>query len=303
MLRNKWFMGVVIALAVLVLAWQLIPFIVERVSRHKGPSETNIAKTAVQTAPELDVEVPTRDVGLEVSGQAAASAVSAVARPGEAEAKWMGEFAAASRDTSRSPFQRKYEGLGKIFIRSRPGGAEIYINNTLMPKQTDWLVPVSFPAGKYLVELRKEGYNPYVTDLVVPEGFSDFEEITTINAALRKKPEASAQQVQRNLLYVRGEPPVRVAMIMHSGKQSWAVIQRLPLSEGIKWVVTEGEDIQFSTPTGGPRGAEEVSQRIRIIRILPEVVTIRNLLINLDYDFPIGGTWGSETKQEAAAKS
>jgi len=290
-------MVVVIALAVFVLAWKFIPFIVDRVSRHSAPSETKIAKTAVQTAPELDVEAPTRGVGTRME------AAPAVARPGKPEAQWMKEFAAAGKDTSRSPFQRKYEGLGKIFIRSRPGGAEIYINNILMPKQTDWLVPVSFPAGKYLVELRKEGYNPYVTDLVVPEGFSDFEEITTINAALRKRPEASAQQVQRNLLYVRGEPPVRVAMIMHSDKQSWAVIQRLPLSEGIKWVVTEGEDIEFSTPTGSLKDPKEVSQRIRIIRILPEVVTIRNLLINLDYDFPIGGTWGSGTKQEAAAKS
>jgi len=297
LLKNKWLMIVVIVLAVAVLAWKFIPFVVERASRHKGLSEAKIAKTAVQTAPELNVESPTRVPARR------AEAPPAIARPGEPEAKWMAEFAGAGRDTSRSPFQRKYEGLGKIFIRSRPGGAEIYINNVLMPKQTDWLVPVSFPAGKYLVELRKEGYNPYVTDLEVPEGFSDFEEITTINAALRKKPEASAQQAQRNLLYVRGEPPVRVAMIMHSDNQSWAVIQRLPLSEGIKWVVTEGEDIEFSTLTGGLKGPKEVSQRLRIIRILPEVVTIRNLLINLDYDFPIGGTWGSETKQEAAAKS
>ena len=298
-------MVAVVVVAVLVLVWVFIPFVVERASRHKGPSESEITtRAAVRTAPELDVEVSTRDVGRRAPGRAEAPpAAAAAARPRAPEAQWMAEFAAAGRDTSRSPFQRKYEGLGKIFIRSRPSGAEIYINNILMPKQTDWLVPVSFPPGKYLVELRKEGYNPYVTDLVVPEGFSDFEEITTINAALRKKPEASAQQVQRNLLYVRGEPPVRVAMIMHSDNQSWAVIQRLPLSEGIKWVVTEGEDIEFSTPTGSPKGPREVSQRIRIIRIRPEVVTIRNLLINLDYDFPIGGTWGSQTKQEAAAKS
>ena len=298
MLRNKWFMIVVVVLAVVVVSWQLIPFIIDRVSRGKAPAETKAVESAVETAPELNVEAPARIP----ARRAAAPAAPAVSRGG-AEAEWMAEFAAAGRDTSRSPFQRKYEGLGKIFIRSRPSGAEIYINNVLMPRKTDWLVPVSFPAGRYVVELRKEGYNPYVTDLVVPEGFSDFEEITTINAALRKKPGASARQVQRDLLYVSGEPPVRVAMIMYNEKQSWAVIQRLPVSEGVKWVVTEGQDIEFSTPTGSSKGPAEVSQRLRIIRILPEVVTIRNLLINLDYDFPVGGTWGSQTKQEAAAKS
>ena len=164
-------------------------------------------------------------------------------------------------------------------------------------------MPVSFPAGRYVLELRKEGYNPYVTDLVIPEGLADFEEITTVNAALRKRPEAGVQAVHRNLLYVRGQPPVQVSMIMHGDTQSWAVIQRLPVCAGRKWVVAEGDEIEFSRTIGGDDGEKEVFERIRIMRILPDVVTIRNLLINLDYDFPIGETWSAHDQGEGAGKS
>ncbi len=290
----------VIVLALAVIAWQFMPWLIERMSRG-GPSEAApAAESAIVSAPELDVEAPARGVG---RAPAAPPAAPAVAELGTLEAGWMSQFAAASRGTSRSPFQRKNEGLGKVFIRSRPSGAEILINGIIMPRLTDWLLPVSFPAGRYVLELRKEGYNPYVTDLVIPKGLEDFEEITTVNAALRKKPEASVQAVHRGLLYVRGQPPVQVSMIMHGDSQSWAVIQRLDTCPSKKWVVTEGDEIEFSRATGGKDGEKEVFERIRIIRILPDVVTIRNLLINLDYDFSIGESWSAHDHKEGAEKS
>jgi len=300
LLKNKWFMIVVVALAVLVIAWQLR----ERFSRG-GPAEAaKVAEPTIeQTAPELNVEVPARGVPRAPAAPVAGGvATSATAQAGAPQVGWLSQLAGASRDTSRSPFQRKNEGLGKIFIRSRPSDAEIYLNGIVMPHHTDWLVPVSFPAGRYVLELRKEGYNPYVTDLVIPEGLEDFEEITTVNAALRKKPEAGVEATHRNLLYVRGEPPVRVSMIMHGDSQSWAVVQRLPVCDGRKWVVTEGDEIEFSREAGGD-GEKEVFERIRIMRILPDLVTIRNLLINLDYDFPIGESWSARDQEEGAQKS
>jgi len=204
---------------------------------------------------------------------------------------WLAAYADAERDSTRSPFQRKYEGLGKIFIRSRPSGANVYINGIKMPRQTDWLVPVSFPAGTYVLELRKEGYDPYVTDLVVPKGMADFEQIATINAALRKKEAIGIQQAHRKLLYIEGQPKVRVSMIMYGDPESWAVIQDWPpgaLADPRKWVVTEGDEIQIQKAVPGKQLLEE---RIKIISIHPESVTIRNMLMNLDYNFPIGTTW------------
>ncbi len=232
MLRNKWFMVVVIALAVLVLAWQLIPSIMERASRDKGPSETEIAKTAVQTAPELDVEAPTRDVG---SRMEAAPAVSAVARPGEPEAKWMKEFAAAGRDTSRSPFQRKHEGLGKIWITSRPSEARVYINGLRQSYVTDCLIPWSFPPGKYTLELKKEGYETYREELVIPEGLKDFEEITTINAALQKR-EINVQAARKGQMRVQYKPDVLVTVVVYGGRSPDAVI-------ACRWYTGEAREV------------------------------------------------------------
>jgi len=300
-------MIVIVVLALVVIATQFVPWLMERMSRG-GPSEAApTAESAVVSAPELDVEAPARGVGRAPAAPAPEHVAAAMAELGAPEAGWMSQFAMASRDTARSPFQRKNEGLGKIFIRSRPSGAEILINGIVMPRLTDWLLPVSFPAGRYVLELRKDGYNPYVTDLVIPKGLEDFEEITTVNAALHKKPETSVQAVHRNLLYVRGQPPVQVSMIMHSGdSQSWAVIQRMPVCAGKKWVVTEGDEIEFSRAIDGKDGEDgekEVFERIRIIRILPDVVTIRNLLINLDYHFPIGEIWSAHDQGERAEKS
>jgi hypothetical protein len=296
----------IVVLALVVVGTQFAPWFIKRMSRG-GPTEAAptaeataqaAAASAIASAPERKVEAPARGSGREPI------AAAAVAELGSPSTEWMSQFAMANRDTSRSPFQRKNEGLGKVFIRSRPSGAEILINGIVMPRLTDWLLPVSFPAGRYVLELRKDGYNPYVTDLVIPKGLEDFEEITTINAALRNKPETSVQAVHRNLLYVRGQPPVQVSMIMHSSdSQSWAVIQRLPVCAGKKWVVTEGDEIEFSRATGGKDGEKEVFERIRIIRILPDVVTIRNLLINLDYDFPIGESWSARDHKEGAEKS
>ena len=305
MLKSKWFMIVVVVLAALVIVWQLVPWLMERSSRGVPSEAAKVAESTIeQTAPELNVEAPSRGVPRAPAAPVAAGvATAATAQLGAPEVGWISQLAVASRDTSRSPFQRKNEGLGKIFIRSRPSDAEILINGIVMPHSTDWLVPVSFPAGRYVLELRKEGYNPYVTDLVIPEGLEDFEEITTVNAALRKKPEAGVQATHRNLLYVRGQPPVRVSMIMHGDSQSWAVVQRLPALGGRKWVVTEGDEIEFSRETGGDDSEKEVFERIRIMRILPDVVTIRNLLINLDYDFPIGESWSARDQEEGAEKS
>ena len=303
MLKNKWVMIGLLVLLALLLVWKFIPLLTERSSRGE-PSEEAALVDIEKVAPELDVEAPARGVGLAPAAPGAEEvSAAAVARLVAPEVGWLAELAAANRDTSRSPFQRKHEGLGKVFIRSRPSGAEILINGIIMPRLTDWLLPVSFPAGRYVLELRKEGYNPYVTDLVIPEGLQDFEEITTVNAALRKKPEAGAQAAHRNLLYVRGQPPVQVSMIMHSDTQSWAVIQRLPVCAGKKWVVAQGDEIEFLRTTGGDDGEKEVFERIRIMRILPDVVTIRNLLINLDYDFPIGEIWSAHDQEEGAEKS
>ncbi|MBN2208683.1 MAG: PEGA domain-containing protein [Candidatus Coatesbacteria bacterium] len=300
MLKNKWFMVVVVVLAVLVITWQFVPWLMER-SKRGAPTEAVSAPAPIeQTAPELNVEAPSRGAGQAAPFAASAATGATAAAP---QVGWISQLAIASRDTSRSPFQRKNEGLGKIFIRSRPSDAEIYLNGIAMPRHTDWLVPVSFPAGRYVLELRKEGYNPYVTDLVIPEGLEDFEEITTINAALRKKPAAGVEATHKNLLYVRGQPPVQVSMIMHGDSQSWAVVQRLPVCDGRKWVVTEGDEIEFSRETGGVNSEKEVFERIRIMRILPDVVTIRNLLINLDYDFPIGESWSAGDQEEGAQKS
>jgi len=292
-----------LVLVMVVFATQLVPFLMDRFSRG-GPSEEAAPALVVEdVAPELDVDAPARGVGRAPAAPGVEVPGAARAQEGAPEVSWIAELAAASRDTSRSPFQRKYEGLGKVFIRSRPSGAEILINGIVMPRLTDWLLPVSFPAGRYVLELRKEGYNPYVTDLVIPQGLQDFEEITTINAALRKRPEAGVQAVHRNLLYVRGQPPVQVSMIMHGDSQSWAVIQRLPADEGRKWVVAEGDEIEFSRTTGGDSGEKEVFERIRIMKILPDVVTIRNLLINLDYDFPLGEGWSAHDQKQSAEKS
>lgn len=290
-------MIILILAAVAVIATQLVPFIMERASRGKSaPSSESRAESAVASAPELNVEAPSR------GGATKPVPPSQTAAPSLPEDSWMAQFAAAGRDTSRSPFQRKNEGLGKLFIRSRPSGAEILINGIVMPKATDWLLPVSFPAGRYVLELRKEGYNPYVTDLVIPEGVEDFEEITTVNAALRKKPEAGVQAVHKGLLYVSGQPPVLVSMIMHStDSQSWAVIQGI---SGKKWVVTEGDEIEFARTTEGAVGDKQIFERIRIVKIHPDVVTIRNLLINLDYDFPIGdSSWSAHDEEGRAGNS
>jgi len=300
LLKNKWVMIGILALLAVVLAWKFVPFLVERFSRG-GPSEKAAPALVEEAVPELDVEAPPRGVGRAPGAPAPEHAV-AMAELGSPAVGWIAELAKANRDISRSPFQRKNEGLGKVFIRSRPSGAEILINGIIMPRLTDWLVPVSFPAGRYVLELRKEGYNPYVVDLVIPEGLEDFEEITTINAALHKRPEAGIQAAHRNLLYVSGQPPVQVSMIMHGDAQSWAVIQRLPVCAGKKWVVAEGDEIEFSRTTGGD-GEKDVFERIRIMRIFPDVVRIRNLLINLDYDFPIGESWSAHDKKEGAEKS
>jgi len=325
-------MIVLLVLALAVLAFYLVPSLADRFSRG-GPSEEAAPALVEEVAPELDVEAPSRGLGLapaapgveEVSG-------AAMVEAGAPEAGWIAELAAAQRDTSRSPFQRKYEGLGKVFIRSRPSGAEILINGIPVGVHTDYLMPVSFPPGRYVLELRKEGYNPYVTDLVIPEGHEDFEEITTVNAALRKKEEASAQEAQRNILYVRARPDLTVPVIMYGGDRSNAVIACRRLSGGwMKWVVENGDEIELAViqksateepgidalvalswfyvgedqsgagsgayvqrPARGRRAEVQASiQHIRIVKISPDFVTIRNLLVNLDYDIPLGSesTW------------
>ena len=250
-----------------------------------GPSDTEILGTAAEPSWEVSED---EDFGGPGADEGAAPPR---AKGGITAQTWLAAYADAERDSTRSPFQRKYEGLGKIFIRSRPSGANVYINGIKMPRQTDWLVPVSFPAGTYVLELRKEGYNPYVTDLVVPKGMTDFEQIATINAALRKKEATGIQQAHRKLLYIEGQPKIRVSMIMYGESESWAVIQDWPpcaKENPRKWVVTEGDEIQIQKAIPGEQLLEE---RIKIISIHPESVTIRNMLMNLDYNFPVGTTW------------
>lgn len=323
----------VLILAAVVLAWRLIPPLVERSSRG-GPSEEAELADIAEVAPELDVEAPARGVGRAPAAPGAEKVSgAAMAEAGAPAAGWIAELAAAQRGTSRSPFQRKYEGLGKVFIRSRPSGAEILINGIPVGVRTDYLMPVSFPPGRYLLELKKEGYNPYVTDLVIPKGHEDFEEITTVNAALRKKEEASAQEAQRNILYVRARPDLTVPVIMYGGDRSNAVIACRRASGGwMKWVVENGDEIELTviqksvteepgidalvalswfyvgedqagagygvdvqrTPRRGRRAEVQASrQHIRIVKISSDFVTIRNLLVNLDYDIPLGSgsTW------------
>lgn len=295
MLRNKWVLIGVLGLLVLVLAFVFVPWLTE--DEEKAPPRAAERRVPAESARDMGRDTGPEDFGAPAERApegAALTAPDAAPVSGDSRDAWAAAFAGAERDTSRSPFQRKYEGLGKVFIRSRPSGAEIFVNGILMPKLTDWLVPVSFPAGRYLLELRKEGYEPYVTDLIVPEGLEDFEEITTINAALHKKPIAGVQAAHRNMLYVEGQPPVRVSMIMHGTEQSWAVVQLWPPCMGCKkWVVTEGDEIEFSTGGQDKKDEKEVFEKMKIIKILPDMVTIRNLLINLDYDFPVGEAWSA----------
>ncbi|MCD6327771.1 PEGA domain-containing protein [bacterium] len=298
MLKNKWVMIGVLVLAAVVIGTVFVPWVIQRAS--KGGSRGARRAVPAETAPELAALETGVPAGVPAARPAARErgAVGVSEAPMDAKS-WVTAFASANRDTSRSPFQRKNEGLGKVFIRSRPSGAAIYINGMRMPRATDWLIPVSFPAGTYLLELRKEGYEPYITDLVVPEGLADFEQIATVNVALRRKPAAGVREAHRDLLYIQGQPKITICMIMFNESQSWAVVQQWPPSAGRKWVVKEGDEIEV----GGDDDSTEVREKIKIVKISPESVTVRNLLINLDYSYGVGSPWRSLSEAGISEKS
>jgi len=295
LLKNKWVAIGLVVVALAIIGFYTVPKMLQRARTKARPVSAGVP---VSTPKEAAVAIP--PAAPPVRGVSRAAVAPSI--PATRQQEWLKAYAAAGRDTSRSPFQRRYEGLGKVFIRSRPSGAEIYINGIKMPKPTDWLMPVSFPAGRYRLEIRKEGYEPYVTELVVPKSLADFEEITTVNAALEKLPEEGIHQAQRKLLYVRGKPPVRVTMIMYGGASSTAVIAyRVPVEdEIIKWVVSEGDELVLPASLAQSEEDKESSERIKIVKILPECVIIRNMLINVDYEFPLQGGW--EPVEELAQK-
>ena len=133
MLKNKWFMIVVLVLAVLVIAWQFIPWLMERSSRGAPAEVAKVAEPAIEeTAPELNVEAPSRGVPRAPAAPVAAGvATAATAQLGAPQVGWMSQLAVASRDTARSPFQRKNEGLGKIFdpLTKRNSAVASFVNS------------------------------------------------------------------------------------------------------------------------------------------------------------------------------
>ena len=288
MLKNKWVAIGLVVVALAIIGFYTVPKMLQRARTKARPVSAGVP---VSTPKEAAVAIP--PAAPPVRGVSRAAVAPSI--PATRQQEWLKAYAAAGRDTSRSPFQRRYEGLGKVFIRSRPSGAEIYINGIKMPKPTDWLMPVSFPAGRYRLEIRKEGYEPYVTELVVPKSLVDFEEITTVNAALEKLPEEGIHQAHRELLRSLGKPPVRVTMIMYGGASSTAVIAyRILVEDEIKTekrAVLEGDELVVPASLAQSEEDKEPSHRIKIVKILPECVIIRNMLINVDYEFPLQSGW------------
>jgi len=63
---------------------------------------------------------------------------------------------------------RDSQDKGVLEIRTRPKGAQIWVNDTLTPGKTPLKVPV--PAGKYRITLRLPGFKPVVRNLEIEKG-------------------------------------------------------------------------------------------------------------------------------------
>jgi hypothetical protein len=72
--------------------------------------------------------------------------------------------------------------FGQLAIRVQPGDAEVTIDGEAWkgPQAADRLV-VHLPAGTHRVEIRKEGFDPFVTAIEVKRG-----EVATLNVSLAK---------------------------------------------------------------------------------------------------------------------
>ncbi|MBU1626345.1 PEGA domain-containing protein [bacterium] len=251
------------------------PSMGERQSTQKSPSDASIETTdgtITETAGALSEE------GKVVSEEAAANTE---------EAMWMRAFLNANRTWGRSPFLRKGEGMGKILIMSSPSAADIYLDGLKMPNQTNWLTPLTLPAKKYILEIKKDGYYPYRQELVVTAGIEEFRDVNTINVTLEKMP-IDAEEVAGEIWRQLKRPAIYVSMIVFDEEKPSALITEYdpesppPVGEALSnRVVFEGERFSLA-------GSSEESKRIFLVKnIFRDHVVVEDTLVNWDYKLEI----------------
>ncbi len=62
-----------------------------------------------------------------------------------------------------------FKKYGSIYVKSIPRNSHIYLNDIEKKKKTPFNVPM--PPGSYLLKISKEGYHPFVKNVVIREGF------------------------------------------------------------------------------------------------------------------------------------
>src|SRR3990167_7852081 len=104
-----------------------------------------------------------------------------------------------------------------LFVDSKPGGADIYINNTLQESKTS--ARLILPAGDYHLTLKKEGYRSWERDISLNER----------SVARYVYPFLFPLEPQvKNLKTYPKTPP----LISQSPDRRWLLVQRLELVNG-----------------------------------------------------------------------
>ena len=92
-------------------------------------------------------------------------------------APWTREIFAEASNVS-SVDARLAALLVEVRIRGEPADAEVFVNGNALGKAP---VSLSLPASRQHVEVRKEGFNPFVTDLVLAPGIARTVEFKLVN--------------------------------------------------------------------------------------------------------------------------